>query len=188
MWTFIVKYWKQIGIVTFILLLISSLYLNYYLNKENKRNAANWATEAAGKDQAIFIKNGELKDNYAQLDSLRKVLGIRAKTVVTVFKTSYIYKDSTLLIPVIDNQTYYDTININRQYSIKGSCYDLDIIKNGDSIYSLLNYHDSMIGYLYKERPHKFLFIRWGAWIYQLKIQSECQNKLINVDKLIMQE
>lgn len=182
------KYWKEIGIVIFILLLISSLYLNYYLNKENKRNAANWATEAAGKDQAIFIKNGELKDNYAQLDSLREVLGIRAKTVVTVFKTSYIYKDSTLLIPVIDNQTYYDTISINKQYQIKTPCYNLDIMKSGDSVYSVLNWHDSMTGFVSWERLHKIWFIHYGKKIYTLKLQSGCQDKLIPVDKLIIQE
>ncbi|HEY5587564.1 MAG TPA: DUF6549 family protein [Candidatus Paceibacterota bacterium] len=186
--TFLLKYWKQIGFIVIILLLFSSLYLNYYLNKENNRNASNWNIEATGKDQAIFIKNGELKQNYATLDSLRQVLGIRAKTIVTVFKTSYTYKDSTLLIPVIDNITYYDTIPINKQYEIKTACYDLSIIKDGDSVYSVMNWHDELTGFLSWERLHKIWFIHFGKKIYTLKIQSECQGKLIPVEKLIIQE
>jgi hypothetical protein len=160
--------------------------LCYFLKKqiaERKRLQSNYDVLALNKDNAERLYKNEVKLYYYSIDSLRKALNVRGKTVQTIFKTvvsfldSVNFKDST--ITTIDTIPYLTTDRV-----IKQPCYDLYLYEN----HEILNYHDVFTGFLHWDRPHRFLFIRWGAKEYYLKLYSDCQKDTIKVDKLIMIE
>lgn len=173
-----IKYYIGGGII--IVLLVFGIY--HYRN-EVKRLQNNYDVLALNKDNAERLYLSEIKTYYYSTDSLRKALNIRPKTVKTIFKTVVSFRDSVnfkdSIITILDTIPYLTTEKL-----IKQPCYDLYLYEN----HELLNYHDVFTGFLHWERPHKFLFIRWGTKEYYLKIYSQCQMDTIKVDKLIMVE
>lgn len=173
-----IKYYIGICIIIFLLI----FGISYYRN-EVKRIQNNYDVLALNKDNAERLYKNEIKTYYYSIDSLRKALNIRSKTVQTIFKTvvsfrdSVNFKDST--VTILDTIPYLTTEKL-----IKQPCYDLYLYEN----HELLNYHDVFTGFLHLERPHKFWFIRWGDWQTYLKLYSQCQMDTIKVDKLIMVE
>ncbi|MCX6232621.1 MAG: hypothetical protein NTZ33_13880 [Bacteroidetes bacterium] len=169
------------------LLFIGSLYMLKKEYDEKIRFKDNYDTVVNDANNAEILHTNEIKAFHKEIDSLRDASGIREKTVNVAFQTKYNYKDSTLLIPVIDTIHIKDTIKIVKNYHISKPCYDLSLQSINDTITENLQLHDKLTGFLYWERPHKFLFIRWGAKKYYLKILSEC-NGIIIPDKLIITE
>jgi hypothetical protein len=152
---------------------------------EKQRYKANYEAVVNDKKNAEILQANEISKYHKDLDSLRKILGIREKTVQTIFETKINYIDEQLLIPVYDTIPYFDTVRIVKSYSISKPCYDLQLTSINDTISEKLSIHDKFTGFLYWERPHKFWFIRWGVKQYFMKIQSECMGEIIP-DKLII--
>lgn len=167
------------GFLTIVLLIFGI----YHYKKEVKRLQNNYDVLALNKDNSERLYKNEVKLYYYTIDSLRKALNVRGKTVQTIFKTvvsfrdSVNFKDST--ITILDTIPYLTTDRV-----IKQPCYDLYLYEN----HELLNYHDTFTGFLHWERKYKWWFIRWGAKEYYLKLYSDCQKDTIKVDKLIMIE
>lgn len=174
------------------ILIIVIFVLGYFLQKqiaEKNRLQNNYNVLALNKDIAERLYKNEVKLYYYSIDSLRKALNVRSKTVQTIFKTVVKYSDSTNFV-FKDSLIYVnDTIPIYvKTKHISKPCYDLFLTNNNDTITSILNYHDTFTGFLHWDRPHKFLFFRWGAKEYYLKLYSDCQKDTIKVDKLIIIE
>lgn len=160
--------------------------LGYFLQKqiaERKRLQNNYDVLALNKDNAERLYKNEVKLYYYTIDSLRKALNVRGKTVQTIFKTVVSFRDSVnfkdSLITILDTIPYLTTDRV-----IKQPCYDLYLYENHD----LLNYHDVFTGFLHWERKYKWWFIHYGKKEYYLKLYSQCQMDTIKVDKLIMIE
>lgn len=176
----------------FIYFIIISLFISFaglffYYKSEVERLQNNYDVLALNKDNAEVYHKNEVKKYYSSIDSLRKALNVREKTVQVVFKTKYNYKDSTMFN--FKDSTIYvnDTIPFFiKTKHIQKPCYDLHLYNVNDTITSILNYHNVFTGIFHWEFPHKFLFIRWGKKEYYLKLYSECQKDTIKVDKLIM--
>ena len=179
-----IKYYIGGGLI--IVLLIFGIY---HYKKEVNRLQNNYDVLALNKDNAERLYLSDIKTYYYSTDSLRKALNIRGKTVQTIFKTVVKYYDSTNFV-FKDSLIYVnDTIPIYiKTKHISKPCYDLYLTNVNDTITSILNYHDVFTGFLYKERHHKFWFIRWGDWEYKMKLHSLCENKLIEINKLIVVE
>jgi hypothetical protein len=154
--------------------------------KERIRFENNYETASLQLNRAEILKANEVEIYAYKLDSLRKELSIRKSDVIAIFKTKYNFKDSIILVPIDTIRTVYDTIPLPDYYEYKSPCYDLQISNENDKLTIIPNFHDNFTGYLYKERKYKFWFIRWGAISYKLKIQSECKNSLIDIEKLIV--
>jgi len=176
-------------IIIFILILIISGVSELYFSErsERKRFEANYDTVVNDKKDAEILHTTEVKKFYKKLDSLRATKGIREKTVKTVFETKINYIDEEVLIPIYDTIPYFDTIRIVKNYSITKPCYELQLSSINDTILEKLTIHDKLIGFLFWERPYKFLFVRWGSKQYRMKIQSECMGEIIP-EKLIIIE
>lgn len=185
---FLKTYYKQIGIIVLFVLLLFFFSQYKYFKSESERKQNNIEQLQGDSNKAIIIHKGELKQYEAKIDSLRAELGIRPKTIKTIFKTAYLYSDSTILVPVYISETIYDTIPVPKEYNIKSNCYDLTLVNTNDTILSFLNWHDHLTGFIHWERPHKFWFIRWGAKEYHMQLYSDCQKDTIKIDKLIIQE
>ena len=181
---------RIITIIVLILLLISSISTAIYFRKQFKRMASNFQIANSNLQKAFILHKNELSDNFKQIDSLRKELGIRSKTVQTVFQTKYNYRDSLLYL-ISDSLRIKDSINyinitIPRHFTLNKNCYSFSFDKVKDSLQCSFEYHDVLTGLLHWERPHKFLFIHWGPKEYFLKLYSECQKDTMKVDKLIL--
>lgn len=151
------------------------------------RYEGNYDTVVNDKENAEILHKGELLKYHKGLDSLAKVLGVRSKTLGSVFEVQINYKDSNLLIPVAVKYNVYDTIPVYaNKYMVSKPCYDLELISINDTIREKLTLHDKLTGFLHWERPHKIWFVRWGRKQYFLKLHSECRNDTIKVNKLII--
>lgn len=125
---------------------------------------------------------GKLK---AERDSLSKALKIRPKQIEKI-----IY---------IDNSTH-DTIKINVPVVISGldkwkitdgnECFKwaANALKQGDSLKverTLFEYDNRITQTFYRERPHKFLFIKYGKWINKQRIEATCGDTKIQTFNFI---
>jgi hypothetical protein len=112
-------------------------------------------------------------------DSLAKSLNIKPRQLQKI-----IY---------IDNSTH-DTVKVPVPVTItgknewllqdSGQCfkYASKLILKGDSLKGerqLFEYNNQTTQVFYKQRPHKFLFFRFGKWVYKSKIESECGETII---------
>ena len=181
---------KRYFIILVLLLTGISFFLLYKKElKEKQRIENNLNIVTNNLNEAIFLHNTELNKYFKQIDSLRSALKIRSKEVQTVFVTKYNYKDSTIILPYKDTIIIKDTLTYTlKEYNIARQCYSLKIKQTGDTIAEQLDYRDKLTGFLYWERPYKFLFIRWGRKQYRLKIASECSNKIFTPEKLIISQ
>ena len=174
----------KIGL-TFLFICSILIGLIFYFQKEYVRIKNNYDVLALNKDNAERLHKSEIKLYYYSIDSLRKALNVRSKTVQTIFKTVVIYrdsvnyKDSTIMVQVLDTVPYMTTDKL-----IKRPCYDLYLYQD----YEILKYKDTFTGFLHWERKFKLWFIHYGPKQYYLKLYSTCQSDTIKVDKLIMIE
>lgn len=184
----VLKYWKYI----FFAVLFVSLFAAIKSCKENKaekqRFESNYNNVVNNNSAVEVLHSDEVATYYYLIDSLRKQLNIREKTVNTIWVTKYNYKDSTLLDIRIKDSINYILVYLPKEININKPCYDLNLKFEKDTINTIIAYHDQLTGFLHWERPHKFLFIRWGTKEYFLKLYSGCKKDTIKVDKLILIE
>jgi len=191
------KYWKQllaIGAALTIIMLTRELFVS---NSNAARFKNNYEVVNGNLQKALILKTGELKQAEPKIDSLSKLLGIRDKTIQSIFQTKYNYNSnfnipgkrydtSFVKIPVLKDSILYSTITIPKEFTINKSCYDINFIANDDTIDATLQFHDQLTGFINWERPHKFLFFYWGDKKYFMKIYSACRKDTVSVDKFII--
>lgn len=171
-----------------ILILICLALFILYNNavKEKNRIKQNFETVINKYNNAITLNTEELTRNYKDIAELRKQLNIREKEVVTVFKTNIVYKDSLRLIKQIDTVFKIDTFLITTKYNYKDSCLTFLAEENNNKLFINYKIEDKLTGILSWYRPHKFLFLRWGAKRYKLDIYSKCKRDTFAVENLII--
>lgn len=152
------------------------------LEKENARVQANNAQlmgENLQKTTLVLRKdeiNGKLKGT---IDSLSKALQIKPKQITKIV---------TETITQIDSIPYPVPVYISGQnfWKIKdaGPCFrwQADAFMLDDSLSinrTLFSYSNKTTDVYFKERPHKFLFLRFGKWQYKQKTDSECGESIV---------
>jgi len=188
MTTLLLKYWKYVLILALSALSFISIKSCITNANEKQRFESNYNVSVNNLQQAEILHKGELEIYHKDIDSLGNALNIRDKTIETVWQTKYNYKDSAFLVPVYKDSLLlrYDTVRSRVAYSISKPCYDLTLNMYNDSIQENLSFHDQFTGFVHWERPHKFLFIHYGAKQYFMKLYSDCQKDTVKVDKLIL--
>lgn len=177
---------KIITYSVLILIILSLIYGITYFRSEMNRFENNYNVTVNSLNNAEILNANEVKTYHYSLDSLRKELDIRRKTVTNIFVTKYNYRDSVRLIPELVINQVNDTNYIAKEYSFKSDCYDLNIYNSNDTLLHYINWHDKLTGFLYWERKHRLWFIRWGSKQYFIKLYSDCQKDTIKVEKLIL--
>lgn len=125
----------------------------------------------------LFLTEKEITGKLShERDSLAKALKIRVKEITKIVYVDVITRD-TIKVPV------YVTIAGKDIWKIAdaGECFKWsgNAFKTGDSLKverTLFEYSNRTTEVYYKQRPFKFLFIRWGKWVYKADIKSECGN------------
>ena len=136
---------------------------NTQLMGENRQNT----TLVLRKDEV----NGKLRGT---IDSLSKVLQIKPKQIEKIVTKTVIQKDTVIKkVPVYTSgQNFWKIKDSGPCFKWQADAFILD-----DSLSvnrTLFSYSNKTTDAFYKERPWKFLFIKFGKWQYKQKTNSEC--------------
>jgi hypothetical protein len=127
------------------------------------------------KDFFLKMDKGEVRKYQKEIDSLIKAHNLRFKEVKTVDKVIYrnIVKVVSDTILMFVRENYMQPLSYVWEY--KENCFDI----NGQVWDSLLiinsaEYNDSIYTIYFRKRPHRWYFLRWGKWQYEMKSESTC--------------
>jgi len=136
---------------------------NYQLMSDNRKQ-----TNLVLKEKEV---TGKLK---RERDSLAKSLQIKPKNITEIKYQTITIRD-TVKVPVPV------AITGKNEWLLRDSTkclkYVAKLVLKGDSLIAerqLLEDNNRITETFYRVRPHKFLFIKFGKWVYKQKIDSEC--------------
>jgi len=181
---------KLIGIGIVVLFLASAVITTNVLRKQNiKLKADNYRlvkNQNQVMNENISIKNLRLKEIEIndrlrlERDSIAEALKIKPKQVERI-----IYITTTEIDTVVKNVPVYVVGQNFWKIKDSGKCFrwEADAFLLDDSLNvnrTLFDYHNKTTQTFYRERPKKFLFIRYGKWQYKQQIDSECGESKLN--------
>lgn len=171
-------------IIGAIIIVASAFVTANILIKQNKKlkseiervQGNNFQLMAENRHQTtLFLTEKELTGKLSsERDSLAKALKIRPKQITKIVYIDVVTRD-TIKVPVYVTITGKDTWKL----ADGNECFKwaANAFKQGDSLKidrTLFEYSNKTTETYYKERPRKFLFIKFGKWIYKADIKSEC--------------
>lgn len=154
--------------------------LNQYSGKITAEN--NLAAKIKYTDAAIYLTKRQAKEFYsATIDSLSHELNIKPKQITHWIKAEIKYRDTG---SVVIKERPRDTILVYPDSItgiIKKPCYELHLLLYKGVFYEDMKYSDKMTAIIYRKRPKKILFIKYGKWQHRAAFLSECRNDTIKV-------
>jgi hypothetical protein len=190
-----------IKILTFLKTIINSKIFLYaviglviYLWITDRKNLSNTVGRLERNQDALLINSREqqvlttreFKRLYPKVDSLAQALGIKPKQVQNVIVNNYHYKDSTVVIvPLKPSDTIYSKSDTLKFLAPLGCMKVSGYVINKTLVFNKEFYNDKFHTFLYGERPHFLLGIKWlgyGKWIINSKTYSECLNDIITTE------
>lgn len=172
---------QLINIIILFVAVALALWWGFSQRAEKIRFERNFKAEKLYRDQEREITGRELKEMYSVTEKLQKELKIKPKQVIRWMQGEISYQDtgSTTIItrPNDTILVYPDSIH----GKIEKSCYTLDLLLYKGVFVEQLNYRDSLQVMLYRERPKKFLFIKFGKWVNKAVLYSTCRDSTYKV-------
>lgn len=167
---------KNIKTYTILALIIAVLvWLAYHQRSELKRTRANWRAEVQDIGRQQNVTQRELVEIYDIAERLQMKLNIKPKHIVQYIRVPVQYKDTGS----VKIDTRHDTVKIYPDSItgvIKRPCYDLSILLYRGTYYADLHYKDTTEVVLYRVRPNRFWFIRYGKWQHEAALISACRD------------
>lgn len=176
---------KKLTYILAIALTMSILFGYYQCTRRAKHKAdshryENNYQQAYNGYQSIYRVNKiNLKRYHKNMDSLRKLIGLRIKDVHNTERIIYRYRESTPdTIDLHENDILFtDPVEFDFFYTkeclnITGQVIDTILI------FDEINFTDSINIIAYQKRPHRFWFIRWGKPTHHIKGWSNCSDSL----------
>jgi len=138
---------------------------NFQLMSDNKQQTTLYLTQKE--------ITGKLR---LKTDSLAKALKIKPKQIEKIVEVTNTIHD-TVIMPVPVTIIGKDKWKITD----RGDCFkwSADAFKIGDSLKinrTSFEYNNKTTEVFYRERPFRFLFIKYGKWVYKEKIDAQCGN------------
>lgn len=162
-------------------LLILLGWFGYRQMSEAKRYKQNWIAEKQERDQERVVTQKELSTVYNIAEGLQKQLNIKPKHVDRWVRGAIQYVDTgstrTITIPADTMLIYPDSIS----GVLTMPCYDLSILLYKGKFSVTQSGKDTISVILYRNRPKKFLFIRYGGWINKAALYSSCRDSVYKV-------
>jgi hypothetical protein len=190
MWIKILAFLKTIINSKIFLYIVIALvvYLWYTSNKRLNDNVSrlerNQNALILNSNEQVSLTTREFKRLYHKEDSIMQSLGIKPKQIQNVIVNNYHYKDSTTVFIPLQQDTIHhsDTLKFLAPINcmkIKGYVIDKTIVFTEEE------QTDKFHTFLYGERPHHLLGIKWlgyGKWIIEAKTFSECLQGVIQTE------
>jgi len=179
------------GIVLLCVILLIMLLWGINQRSEKLRYKSNFEAEVLHNGQQVIVTQSEYQRLYKDIDSLTRSLGLKPKQVIQIVQSNYEIVDSAVgkltgdTIYQIRNDTvimYIDTL----KFSIDRPCYILSGYLANNQIHEKLTLKDKSSLIIYRERPRKFLFIKYGRWQYSAILHSQCSGRIMSVDNNVL--
>lgn len=124
--------------------------------------------------QRLVLSQGEFNKLLThKVDSLLKSLKIAPKQVERVIERHHYHTDTIV--------KYYELPKVGNSYPFidTAQCFKFggEVNVLGDKVNLLVNlreYNNETTDIFYRERPHKFLFFKWGKWQYEHQAINKC--------------
>ena len=162
-------------------LLILLGWFGYRQMSEAKRYKQNWIAEKQERDQERIVTQKELSTVYNIAESLQKQLGLKPKQVERLVQGEISFRDTgrtkEIFIPADTVFIYPDSIS----GVITSDCYNIDILLYKAVFTAKLDYKDTLSLMMYRERTHKFLFVKYGRWRHRAALYSGCSGSVYKV-------
>ena len=162
-------------------LLALSCWFGYRQYSEAKRYKQNWIAEKHERDQERAVTQKELSTVYNITEGLQKKLGLKPKQVERLVQGEISFRDTgrtkEIFIPADTVFIYPDSIS----GVITSDCYNIDILLYKAVFTAKLDYKDTLSLMMYRERPHKFLFVKYGRWRHRAALYSGCSGSVYKV-------
>lgn len=168
-------------VITAILLFVGSALI---FNERSKRITAERNLTATIKDKSLQVEvTKRTADRLygATIDSLSREIGIKPKQIVQWMKGEIEYRDTGSVVIV---QPRIDTVKIypdSVHGRVEKDCYTIDILLYQNRFYTELQYRDELTPVIYRERPRRIWFVKFGCWQYRVEILSKCDKTKISV-------
>lgn len=167
-----------------IVLIIIGIFCLFYSGERNKRLTAERNLTASLLDKSLQIEVTKRQADRlygATIDSLARALKVKPKQIVRWQKAEIEYRDTGSVVivpPRIDTVKIYPDSLHGR---VERDCYTIDILLYQNRFYTELQYRDELMPVIYRERPRRILFVRFGRWQYRVEILSKCDKAKISV-------
>jgi hypothetical protein len=164
--------------ITIAILLLTVTALTWYVFNQAsniKRIRHNWIADVQELSEEREVTQRELRQVYDIAEELQVQLSLKPKQIIQYLETPVQWRDtgSTVI------HTHRDTVLVYPD-SITGlvskPCYDLNILLLRGQIYTDLDFKDTLKVVMYRRRPHRLWFIRYGRWINDAAVISECRD------------
>lgn len=151
--------------------------------KEKIRIKNNFDAEIQNNSDAQTATQKELTFLYDKVEDLTSKLKIKPKQIIQILETDYQVKDTAnervdgdTIIRIVRDSIYVtvDTIKFN----IIRPCYQLSGYIADNRMNETINWRDTVSNVIYKYRPHKIWFIRYGNWRFTARTVSGCSDKV----------
>lgn len=169
------------GIVILFLIWIFGII---YFAERGKRLTAERNLTASLRDKSLQIEVTKRQADRlygATIDSLARALKVKPKQIVRWQKAEIEYRDTGSVVIV---QPRIDTVKIypdSVHGRVEKDCYTIDILLYQNRFYTELQYRDELTPVIYRERPRRIWFVKFGRWQYRVEILSKCEKTKISV-------
>ena len=153
------------------------IWLNLHQRSELTRTRANWRAEVQDLIRQQDVTQRELVQMYDITERLQQELNIKPKQIVQYIRVPVQYRDTGS----VKINTVHDTVKVypdSISGLIKRPCYDLSILLYRGEFVTQMSYKDTTEVVLYRTRPHRFWFIRYGKWQHQAALISACRDTI----------
>ncbi len=172
---------RIVAIVIAIMVIVFFSWKWYQTDQERQRYKSNFEAEKLYRSQERLINGKELTEMYDINEKLQVKLGIKDKQIAQLMGAPIKYRDTgrveVRIRPGDTVKVYPDSIHS----FFERPCYDLNILLYKGQFYESMYYHDSLYPVIYRKRPHKFLFIKYGKWTHHGAIYSSCTDSVYSV-------
>lgn len=158
-----------------IIIIVAMSFVAMHQRSELTRVRANWRAEVQDLGRQQDVTQRELTQMYDVADSLQDKLNIKPKQITHYIKVPIQYRDTGS----VKVNTVHDTILIYPDSVtgiVKMPCYDISILLYKGTYYTDIQYNDDIEVVLYRIRPRKFWFIRYGKWQNEAALISSCRD------------
>ena len=191
MWIKILTFLKTIfNSKLFLYIVIGGVVYLWWMDRGNltttiTRLDRNQTALLSNHNEQVEITKKEFQRFYHREDSIMQILGIKPKQVQNVIVNNYHYKDSTTVIIPLQKDTSHFKSDTLKFLAPLGCMKVSGYVINKTLIFEKESYNDKFHTFLYGERPHFFLGIKWlgyGKWVINSKTYSECLNDIVETE------
>lgn len=156
--------------------LASTLYWGIAQRNEAIRQQNNFEAQLLFKDQQREVTQKQLRTLYSFVQTLQDKLNIKPKQIERIIQADIVYTDRFVSDTIYAGKDTLKVYPDSLHGVIQRPCYDLNYLLYKGDFSGVVSIHDSITCVMYKQRPHRLLFIKYGRWQHKALFYSKCMD------------